>query len=878
MGLLGRITNFSRNLFSRRKLDHDLDEELQSYVDLAADAKHDRGLSTEDARRAALVELGGAEQVKKEIRGARAGQLFLELLQDLRYGFRTLRHNLSFTLTAVCVLALGIGANATIFSVAYGILGRPLPYADADRVAVVYMHYFPRDFEFGTLCIRDFLTWRDNDRSFEQPSLFHTARMDLGGTEAVPQQVRGASVTAGFFPTLGVQPLLGRTFAPGEDKAGSTSLTVLSEAIWRSRYASSPSVIGRAVTVNGTSSTVIGVMPASFQFPRRDIEVWVNLPLNPPTRYGPWFYRGVARLKPGVTLAQAQQEINNIAPIMMREYPYYKKLTLPILSLRDSLLGSSRPAILILAATVGMVLLIALVNVANLMMARATVREREMALRLSLGAGRGRLIRQLLTESTLLAMAGGAAGLALAWVGIHLIRVSNPGNLPLVESVQLDGVVVAFTVFVSMAAGILFGLAPALTCARTDLNATIQESGRTGASSSRSTGRLRAALVIAEITVSLMLLIGAGLLLRSFVNLQRVTGGFSAPPSRILSVLISPGNRKYNDPATGIAFYNQVLERARHVQGVESAVLTDSLPPDRQGDADTFSLEGQTLPPGEINAIISSPTIGPGFFHTFGIPIIQGREFDAHDNLKSRPVAIVSEGFVKRYFPDGNGIGKRIRQSDVNWMEIVGVVGNVKYLGLTADTDSAYYKPFLQNFDPRMALVVRTSVDAASLGETLRNEIQSIDPGVTLAQIGTMEQTLALSVSQPRFDTMLLGLFAAIAMLLAAVGIYGLIAYSVVQRTHEIGVRVALGAARSDVVRGVVRQGAVLAGIGIAFGLAGSLALSRLLENLLFGVGATDWLTFAAAPLGILFVVLLATLVPALRASRISPVEALRYQ
>lgn len=876
--MLQRLANLWRNLFVRRKLDRDLDEELSAYVDLAADAKHNAGLSATDARRAALVELGGAEQVKEEIRGARAGQLFLEFLQDLRYGLRTLRNNLSFTATAVAVLALGIGANATIFSVAYGILGRPLPYADADRVAVVYLHYFPRDFEFGTLCMRDFLTWRDNNRSFEEPSLFQTVRMDVGGTEGVPQQVRGANVTAGFFTTLGVQPLIGRTFAPGEDKAGGTSLTVLSESLWRTRYSADRSVLGRTIAVNGSPSTVIGVMPQAFQFPRAGLELWTNLLLKPPTRYGPWFYRGVARLKPGVTLAQAQAEINNIGLIMMRENPYYKKLTLPILSVRDSLLGSSRPAILILAATVGMVLLIALVNVANLMMARATVREREMALRLSLGAGRGRLIRQLLTESTLLAILGGAAGLGLAWGGIQLIRIWNPGNLPLVESVQLDGAVLAFTLIISMAAGILFGLAPALACARTDLNATMKESGRTGAASSRARGRLRAALVVAEITVSLMLLIGAGLLLRSFVNLQSVTGGFSAPPSRIITMLISPGNRKYNEAATGLAFYEQVLERARHVQGVESAVLTDSLPPDRQGDADTFSLEGQTLPPGEINAIISSPTIGPGFFHTLGIPIIKGREFDIHDTAQSRPVAIVSEGFVKRYFPDGEAIGKRIRQSDVNWMEIVGVVGNVKYLGLTADTDPACYKPYLQNYDPRMALVVRTSVDAASLGETLRNEIQSIDQSVTLAQISTMEQELSLSVSQPRFDTMLLSLFAGIAMLLAAVGIYGLIAYSVAQRTHEIGVRVALGAARSDVVRGVVRQGVVLAGIGIILGLAGSLALSRLLENLLFGVGATDWLTFAAAPLGILLVVLLATLVPALRASRISPVEALRYQ
>jgi putative ABC transport system permease protein len=530
---------------------------------------------------------------------------------------------------------------------------------------------------------------------------------------------------------------------------------------------------------------------------------------------------------------------------------------------------------------VGLVLLIAVVNVANLMLARATVREREMALRLSLGAGRGRLVRQLLTESVLLALIGGVAGLALAWGGVELIRAWNPGNLPLTDSIRLDGVALGFMVLVSMLTGVLFGLAPALESARADLNSTIKEGGRAGATS-RARRRARETLVVSEIAISLMLLVGAGLLLRSFVNLQRVTGGFSTPPRQIVTMLISPGNRKYNDAHAGLAFYDEVLRRARAVPGVEAAAVTDSLPPDRQGDADTFQIEGQILAPGELNPIVSDVTVGPDFFQSLGIPLVKGRYFTDHDNQDSRPVAIVSEGFVRRFFPNQEAVGKRIKQSgpelDNKWMQVVGVVGNVKYLGLTVDTDPAYYMPFAQTYGPRMFLVVRFAGDATLLAAALQRDIQSIDPGVTLAQLGTMEQALTQSVSQPRFDTMLLGLFAEIALLLAAVGIYGLIAYAVAQRTHEIGVRMALGAAPADVVWMVVRQGASLAVIGIVLGLGGAFALTRLLKTMLFGIGVSDPLTFAVASLGLMLVVLLATFFPALRATRISPVVALKYE
>ena len=880
MPLLPRLSSLRRNLFDKPRVEQDLDEELRAYLEQLTDEKVRSGESYAAARRAALLELGGVEQVKEEVREIRIGNMLESILHDLRYGFRSLAKNIGFTGVVILALALGIGANTTMFSVAYGILMRPLPYPDAGRVALVYMHFSPQNFDRGTMCIADYLDWKAQNHAFEEPSIFSSRRMDLVGT-GEPEQVQGALVTAGFFSTMRVPPLLGRVFLPGEDRPGAPSTAVLSEALWRRRFSASPAVIGQSIAINGASATIIGVMPDAFRFPRATTELWTNLPLVPPTRRGPFIARGVARLKHGVTIEQAQLETNTIGQRIMRENPYYRNLTLPVERLRDAIVGDVRTPLLVLIGAVGLVLLIAVVNVANLMLARATTREGEMALRLSLGAGRMRLVRQLLTESLLLSIAGGVAGLLVSYGGIQLLRSWNPGNLPLIEYVELDGRALGFMLLTAVVTGLLFGLAPAVQGMRANLNSTLKEGGRGARAGTSTARRIRTALVVSEIALSLMLMTGAGLLIRSLEHLERVTGGFAAPPRDILTIAVSPSDRKYNDAQAFRNLYEDMLERARQVPGVEAVALSDTLPPDRQEDADTFTIQGQVLVSGEQNPAVSDAIISGDYFRAMRIPLLKGRFFTPQDKQESAPVVIISDSLARHFFPGQEPLGRRIKQSGPDnqapFMEVVGVVGDVKYTGLQKDTDAAYYMPYGQNFGRRMYVVVRTSLGAA-LAPALRRAVQAADPGVTLNQVETMQETLSRAVALPRFDTVLLAAFALVALLLAAVGIYGIIAYSVAQRTHEIGVRMALGAGQGSVLGMVIRQGASLALIGILLGLSGAFALTRLLSNLLFGVSSTDPLTFAAVALGLLAVALLASFIPARRATRISPVTALRYE
>lgn len=803
------------------------------------------------------------------------------LFQDLRIGTRSLVRNRGFTIVAVLALALGIGAVSTIFSVVYGVLYRDLPYQDADRLAMVYMRFSPQNNERGNMSVADFLDWRAHNTVFENPAAYANDRLDITGN-GEPEQVVGAIVTPSFFSALRVAPLVGRVFDPGEDRPG-ISVAVLGERLWRRRFGANQSAIGQPIVVNGTPCTVVGIMPAGFGFPRAETELWVNLELPPPTRRGPFFLKGLARLKAGVTFDQAQRETNAIGRRIETSHPdAYSNLTLPVVLLRDSIVGNVRTALLVILGAVVCLLLIATLNVANLFLARAAARERDTNVRFSLGATRLRVARQLVTEGVLLSLVGGALGVALAYGGTRLLHLWNLGNLPRIDEIRMDSRVVAFTCAISIVCGIVFGLAPALRRSRADLSSSLREGGR-GGTSGAAKRRVYAALVVCEMALSLILLSGAGLLLRSFVSLQQVALGFQAAPESILTMQISPLESRYENTDSAVLFYQRLLDRVQQVPGVEHAAISDSLPPNRQADADTFQIEGEPLRDGQLHPAVTVAQISAGYVRTIGLPLLKGRSFTERDTATSPRVTLISDSFARRFFTGRDPIGLRIKQSGPNltrlpYMEIVGVVGDTKYEGMDRQSDAAYYMPFTQSLALRTYLVVRSTLPAGTLAPALRREVASIDPDVVVTQVSTMRQAVFESVAQPRFRTAALGLFAGLALLLAAIGVYGVLSYSVTQRYQEFGIRMALGADRGDVLRVVLRDGASIAAIAIAIGVPGAFALTGLLSSLLFATSATDGLTFLGVSLILIVVAFVASAVPALRATRIDPLVALRFE
>jgi putative ABC transport system permease protein len=799
------------------------------------------------------------------------------LWQDIRYALRLMARSPGFVAAGVLTLALGIGANTAIFSLVYGVLLRPLPYPNDSRLAMVYMHFSPQNNPRGTMSIADYLDWRAYNHAFEEPSLFTSRTMNLTNTDD-PEQLMGAMVTAGFFPALQVAPLAGRFFAAGEDAPASPHLVVIAESFWRRRFAANRNALGRPISINGVQHTIIGVMPGAFRFPRPETELWTNLQLVPPTRRGPFFYRGFARLKPGFTVAQAQAETNAIGRRIESANSSYSHLSLPVIPLREAMTGRARLALLVMFGSVVFVLLISTVNIANLLLSRAAAREREVAVRLSLGAAYSRLIRQMLTESTLLALMGGAAGIGLAALGIRLLRASRPADLPRMEDIHLDGHVLAFTLVVSLVAGLFFGMVPAMQSVRTDLTASLKQGGRGGASGG-ARRRTHSFLVVAEVALSLVLLIGAGLFLRSFARLQKVNPGFAAPPEHVLTVRVTPNLANYTDNRKGIAFYAAVLERVRALPGVEAAAITDSLPPDDIADEDTFFVQGQELAAGESNPAIGRVAVSADYFRSLGIPVLQGRSFDQRDAADSAPVAMISESLALTYFPNRNPLGMWIAESSgLPHLQIVGIVGDTKYWGLDAEKGVAYYTPYTQRFVPNMFLAVRSGVPPSSLLPAIRGEIRAVDRDVVANQEMTLAAAMADSIAQPRFRTGLLGLFAGVALLLAAIGVYGVIAYSVSQRTGEIGIRIALGAQPVGVLSMILREGMRLAVLGVAIGAVCALLLGQYVSSLLFGVTPHDPLTFASVTAVLVSAAALACWVPARRAMRVDPMVALRNE
>jgi predicted permease len=886
MSWRARLRSLFSNLLRRSRVERDLDDEVRSYTEMAADENVHAGMSRAEARRAALLEVGGVEQVKEQVREIRTGMLLQTMMQDLRYAVRMLRRNPAFSLAAILALALGIGANTAIFSIVDGVLLRPLPFPNADRLGVVSMRFTPQNMARGPLSVADYLDWKDANRAFEAHAIFSNGRIDLTGVDQ-PESIVGVFVTPGFFPVLGVRPLHGRSFLPGEETPNGRRLLILSEALWRRRFHADPAVVGQVVNGNGLPYTIVGVMPASFTYPRANVEFWSNFWLAPATRRGPFMLSAIGRLAPAATFEQAQREADIVAARIERGEPQtYSGLSMPVDPLRDSLVRDTRTSLLVMFAAVGCVLLIAMVNVANLLLVRASTREREIAVRLALGAGRGRLMRQLLTESILLAAIGGAAGVGLAFLGLDALRATNAANIPRFEDVRLDLRVLMFTALVSIAAGTIFGLAPALRSGRMSLTRSLREGDR-AATSGRPQRRTHDALVVVEVALSLMLLVGAGLLVRSFFRLQQVDIGLGAPAAEVVTMRVSPSQVRFNPPGGrpdfdgARAYFDQLLATLRRVPGVEAVTLAEAVPPNRFSWSDSFVLEGQSLEEARQNPSVVIPTVGNDYFRALGIPLIAGRTFDERDKGDSTPVTVISQNMARRYFAGRDPIGARIKLSGPGLpnnpkLEVIGIVGDVTYSGLQDEARPVYYRAFAQAFSLRNYLIVRSPLGAAIVPQ-LRKEFQAFDKDIVVAQVSTMESAVADSIAEPRFRMLLLAGFAAVALILAATGIYGVMAYAVAQRTHELGLRLALGADRYDVLRLVVGKAASLSILGIALGTTGALLLTRWMSTMLFRVEPRDPMTFVAVATALAGIALAASVLPSRRALRIDPMVALRH-
>jgi putative ABC transport system permease protein len=757
-----------------------------------------------------------------------------------------------------------------------------LPYKDPEGLVMVWedgtTYGYPRD----TPAAANFLDWRDQSTVFEGMAAMADESFNLTGA-GDPERLEGRRVSTNLFSLLGVEPQIGRTFTNAEDQVGSHRVVILSYALWQRRFGGDNNIAGKPVNLNGEPYIVVGVMPQRFQFPSSDNDLWTPIAFTAEeaANRNRHYLQVVARLKPGTTLEQAQTEMNTIATRLQQQYPESNAdLGAAITSLHEHTVGDIRPALLILLGAVGLVLLIACANVANLLLARAAVRQKEIAVRVALGARRWRLIRQFLTESVLLATVGGVVGLGIAYGGLVLLRAFIPENISQAKQVSIDPKVLGFTFLVSTITGLIFGLAPALQAARFNQTETLKEGGRDSATGS-SGKRIRGLLVMSEVAVSLVLLIGAGLLINSFLRLRNVDPGFRA--DNLLTMRIVLPDPKYAELAQRSAFYSELLQRVEAIAGVKSAAITTNLPLYRQGNSIGVIIEGQPpLPPGQDNIVVTR-MISPKYFETMSIPLLSGRAFTDQDTATTPRVVVISETMARRYWPGEDPIGKRIGtgriQRPEEWTQVVGVVKDVRQFELAADPKPQMYLPYRQRgfFDAR-DLVVKTDVDPASLAATVRKTVWEIDKDQPVSNIRTMEEILLDSIARQRFSMLLLAIFAAVALTLAAVGIYGVMSYSVAQRTHEIGIRMALGAQTGAVLKLAVGYGLKLVIAGVAIGLIAAFALTRVMSTLLYGVTATDPATFALISLLLVCVAALASYIPARRATKVDPIIALRYE
>jgi len=876
-------------------------EELAQHLDESYGELLASGVSEADAYRHAQAELHdgglltyGLQRVERStnpepvVLGTnRRTNMIADLWQDLRFGVRMLSKQPGFTLIAVLTLALGIGANTAIFSVVNGVLLRPLPYAHPDRIVALWQTSKAGD--RLPMAWPNFTDLQAQQTVFDAMGAAFPVGMILTGV-GEPQRFVGKWVTSSFFTTLEVQPQLGRLFTAAEDQRDCERVIVLTHGFWQQYFGGSADIIGKQVTLNGETWTVIGVLRPDFEYygtGGNNIFYPMGRLLNQEYMHlrtaNPLLWL-VARLKPQVTLQQAQTEMTSLAARLASQHPETDAgKSVRLRSLFEDYVGDLRPAFLTLLGAVVLVLLIACANVANLLLARSATRRKEIALRMALGAGRGRIVRQLLTESLLLALAGGAAGVALAKLGLNALIALNLPDVPRLYEVQLDGRALWFTLLVTCAVGVIFGLAPALQTTSTDLHDTLKESGRNSSGGGK---RLRQSLVVAEVALALLLLVGAGLLLRSFQRLLDVDPGFDA--HNVLTIRLRLPDAKYRESAQTLGFLQQAEARVAALTGVQAVSFSAGVP---FGIYFTgpYQVEGQseTL---DAKPVAVNRSVSANYHQTLGIHLLAGRAFTAQDNANAQPVAIVDEIFVRRHFPDkplNEALGKRLKLSGdgAPWCEIVGVVRRVKQSGLDAQEQTEIYQPYLQ-IPPRwladmtrsMDIVIKTSSDPHGFIAAIKKEVQAIDPQQPLANVRTLEEYLTDRSSARRFNLLLLGVFATVALLLGAIGIYGVMAYSVAERTQEIGIRIALGAQRRDVIALVLGQGVKLVGIGITLGLTGAWALTRVLTTLLYEVKPTDPLTFVGVPVLLLAVALLACWLPARQAASVDPLTALRYE
>ncbi len=871
-------------LFRRRRREEDLDEEVQAHLRMAAHEHAEQGETAEEARASVAREFGNVELVKEVTRDV-WGVRWLETLgQDLRYGTRQLRKNPGFTAVAVFTLALGIGANTAMFSVVNAVLLDPLPYREPSRLVTLW----DTSTAFGSpapgsMTDPDYVELRAQNQVFDDAAAFHGQTFNLTGA-GEPERLLGASVSPHLFHLLGVAPALGRGFASDEEQAGQGNVVLLSYQLWERRFGANPAAVGKSIMLDGASFTVVGVMPPFFDFPNQS-SIWSPLVLTSDQSNA--MDKIVARLKPGVTLERARKDVAVIGHRLNQQNhrPDSGEEGFSLVFLQDSMVSKIRPALIVLLAAVGLVLLIAFVNVANLLLARATARQHEISVRFALGASRGRILRQGLTESVLLAVMGGSLGMLLAaWCRNFLVSLmpqslAEPGIIGRMTTIHLDARVFGFTLLASLGGAVLFGLVAGLKVSSTNTQPSLQQAAKTLTPSTHLLS-LRNTLVVAEYALTLVLLISAGLLIKSFVRLMEVDPGFQ--PERVLIANLELPPTQYQTDTQMKEFHDSVMQRIASLPGVRAVgTVSYGLPLYGGGLLGDFNIEGLPEPP---HSMVNKLVVSSGYFRAMGIRIEEGREFDEHDGDKSQPVAIVSESVARRFWPRGDALGKRLHLGFEGspWYSAVGVAVDVKQTGLEKEAPLAIYVPYSQAprsfFLSFMTIATRTDSDPLSMANALRHAVRAVDPNMPLFDVTSMEQLVYQSVSTPRFNAFLLAGFASLALVLAVVGIYGVTSYSVTQRTHEIGIRMALGAERVDVLRMVVRQGLRLVGLGTAIGVVAAFAVTKVLRTMLFGVQPTDALTYFTVAAALIGVSLLATCIPARRATKVDPLVALRYE